>query len=362
MKLKVVKSRALPIGIDLGSASVKVAQLRRSGEQIELTAAALLETPPNQRITGSRTDFLAQELRQLLQNREFKGRECILSLPASQVFIQHVRMPRQSPSDLTKALRAELADKLPFDVSTAIIRSVVAGELYNEKDMMEVIAFAASQPAVEEQLELAHRCRLVPVGVDVAPCAILECFARLFRRGEDAEHPTMFIDLGQSNTQVVVAQGMKMVFARSLPLGSCDLEKSAAARLKVEPAQVDLLRRKLAAAGEKPAYAEQLYEAMGESLENLVLEIRKCVHYYDSVFPSRPVERALFLGGQALDRRLCQNIAQRLNMPACVGDPLARVERSDSTQADLGMDRRQAQPNWAVAVGLGLGAEIVQAA
>src|ERR1035437_3429537 len=46
MQLKVIKSRALPIGIDLGSAAVKVVQLRRSDDQIELTASAMLEVPP----------------------------------------------------------------------------------------------------------------------------------------------------------------------------------------------------------------------------------------------------------------------------------------------------------------------------
>ncbi len=362
MKLNVAKSRALPIGIDLGSSSVRVAQLRRSGEKVELMAVAQVETPAEAAAGGMSTDQIAQDLRALLRSRGFVGRQCILSLPASQVFVRHVRIPRQSVSDLGAAVQAELADKLPFDLGQAIIRPVVAGELLADKDTLEVIAFAASRKAVEAQLDLVDRCKLEPVGVDVAACAILECFSRLFRRSEDSQHTNMFLDLGQVNTQVVIAHGTKMVFARNLPQGSSDLSKAAAALLKVEPAQVESLRRKLLSAEESPAYAHDLYAAMGGALEGLVLEISKCVHYYDSLFPSQQVERALFLGGQARDRRLCQSIAQKLNVPSSVGDPLARMDRSDLTQTDLGADRRQAQPAWAVAVGLGLGSEITDAA
>jgi hypothetical protein len=74
------------------------------------------------------------------------------------------------------------------------------------------------------------------------------------------------------------------------------------------------------------------------------------------------VERALFLGGQALDRRMCQSIAQQLNLPARVGDPLARIGRGDFGRIDIPAHRWQAQPAWAVALGLSLASEIPHAA
>jgi len=80
-----------------------------------------------------------------------------------------------------------------------------------------------------------------------------------------------------------------------------------------------------------------------------------------SVFPSF-VERVLFLGGQARDRRFCEEIARRIDLPAHIGDPLARVGRADGVKWNTGMDRRQAQPAWAVAVGLSIGAEMPNAA
>ena len=81
----------------------------------------------------------------------------------------------------------------------------------------------------------------------------------------------------------------------------------------------------------------------------------QCLRYYESVFRHRTVERAIFVGGQAYDKRLCQSLAQRLNVPAQIGDPLVRVKRSPGAGARLNFDWRQPQPAWAVAVGLSLG-------
>ncbi len=64
----------------------------------------------------------------------------------------------------------------------------------------------------------------------------------------------------------------------------------------------------------------------------------------------------MFLGGQAYDKHLCQSIAKQMNLPAQVGDPLMRIAHVSDAGLQAGLDRREPQPGWAVAVGLGLGA------
>ena len=50
---------------------------------------------------------------------------------------------------------------------------------------------------------------------------------------------------------------------------------------------------------------------------------------------------------------MCQKIAQRLGVPATLGDPLARLMKDTVTQTSV--DVRQPQPGWAIAVGLAMG-------
>lgn len=364
MWLKVTKTRALPIGIDLGTAAVKIVQLRRLEGQLELGGAVCEEVPSDCRgDVRSRLDFLASQLHRLLKEDAFTGRRCVLSLPAEATFVQHVKTAKLAAEELAQSLRHELAGKAPFDPGEAIVRHVIAGETYNEGDSgQEVIVIAASRQTVEAYLELGRRSKLRIVALDVEPCAIVECFARLFRRSEDSARATLFLDLGQANTQVVIAHGAKLVFARNLSLGSHHVDEAVGARLGVSVEEAARTRKKMLDSVDEAGGADRVYDCMREVMESIVGEITKCLRYYESVFPSKPVERAIFLGGQAADRRLCQGIAQRLNLPAQIGDPLARMQRANRTDSDPGMDRRRPQPVWAVAVGLSIGAELPEAA
>ncbi|HOF17559.1 MAG TPA: pilus assembly protein PilM, partial [Phycisphaerae bacterium] len=117
------KTKNLPIGVDLGTSSVKMAQMRVSDDGLAMTAAALCEIPRNRRDPPqTRMDFLAGAIRENLKSHPFLGNECILSLPAEATVIQHVKLPKLPPQEIPKALRTELQGKLPFSGSDAIIR------------------------------------------------------------------------------------------------------------------------------------------------------------------------------------------------------------------------------------------------
>ena len=63
----------------------------------------------------------------------------------------------------------------------------------------------------------------------------------------------------------------------------------------------------------------------------------------------------MFVGGEARHRNLCQQIARQMSLAAQVGDPLVRMGRTSDVGVESGIDRRQPQPSWAVALGLSMG-------
>jgi len=357
MSLKVVKGKVLPIGLDLGTTAVKMAQLRLSGEEVELLAAAAAEVPPDARKgLDARLAFCAPAIRGLLRSAPFRGRACVLSLPAEATFVQHVKVPRCPPEQLRQAVLQELAGKLPFPADQAEVRYIVAGESAGDgQARQEVIVTAAARATLAGYLAMARKAKLDVVGVNVESCAIVECFARLFRRGGDARRAILFIDLGQASTQVVLTHGSRIVFARNLDVAGDLFDRAVAETMNISPEEARRMRRTLADADSGDPQAE-IRDLLAGPLDRLADELTQCLRYHDSVFRNQAIERAIFLGGQAHDKRLCQAIAQRLNVPAQVGDPLVRVQRVGPAGLDSVLDRREPQPRWAVAVGLSLGA------
>ncbi|MHC4715594.1 MAG: pilus assembly protein PilM, partial [Planctomycetota bacterium] len=101
-----------------------------------------------------------------------------------------------------------------------------------------------------------------------------------------------------------------------------------------------------------------LFRLLDARIADVTDEIAQCLRYYESIFVNRAIDRIIFVGGQAHNNRLCRCIAERLNLPAQVGDPMAGIKRMDGRDWPAQMDTREPQPAWAVAVGLSLGASL----
>jgi len=353
MGLRIKRQRNLPIGVDLGTSSLKMAQLRAGDGRVELLAAASAELGDSGGDAGARLGLQADRARDLLKSSGFKGRQVILSLPASAVFLQPVRTPALPPGEVDTAVRQELQERLPYPLEEAIIRHVLAGPVYGEREkLQERIVVSARRGELEGYVSAARRAGLDVVGVSAEACALVSCFSRLFRRASDESRITLFIDIGWASTQVVLMRGQKMIFASNLAAGGRSLDAAVAGALRIAPEKARTIRRQASGDAAGEAAAADLLKLLEGQIAGMAATINHCLRYYESTFGSHPVERVVFIGGQAHDRRLCQAVAERLNLPAQVGDPMAGIRR----RSGGGPDARSPQPAWAVAVGLSLGA------
>lgn len=359
MALKMFRSKYLPVGVDLGTRCLKLAQLRMADQEaLELIAADAVEVPLNIKDDHEKQmSFLSETISRSLHENHFHGRRCILGIPACHCFLQHVKLPRLSPAEIGRALQSELAGKLPYPIDQAVIAHVLAGESNGNEGRQEVIAVSVPRQIIDSYLTMAARAKLEIVGLDIESSAVVECFARLFRRGGDNNRAILFVDLGAQSTQVAITHGEKLVFARNLKQGEFQIDQALSAGLSLPLDQAHSARWDLQKSAVKETQAQdELYRYLEAPLDLLANEITQCLRYYDSVFVNQPVERVIFVGGQAFDKRLCQSLAERLNLPAQIGDPLLRVKRIAGAGLHIGLDRREPQPQWAVAVGLSLGA------
>jgi len=108
--------------------------------------------------------------------------------------------------------------------------------------------------------------------------------------------------------------------------------------------------------------AREVYEAGQEPIRRIVEELELCRRYYETTFPNNPITRLIFVGGEARQKILCQQIAQQMGLAAQIGDPMVRVGRNSDIPIESGLDCKQPQPGWSVAIGLSMGAAVTVAA
>src|SRR5687767_3708938 len=146
--------RVNPIGVDFGSDCLRMAQVHFTGKEYHLVAAASADVPAHVRHNQvARLNFFVETVRDLLAQGQFRSRHAVLALPAANMYIQHLRIAKMDEDETRKALVWEARGKLPIDPSQALMRHVIAGEVYQDQEpKQEVIVMAAQRDLVNQFL------------------------------------------------------------------------------------------------------------------------------------------------------------------------------------------------------------------
>jgi Tfp pilus assembly PilM family ATPase len=312
-----------PIGVDMGDDALTVAQLEDNERGINLIAADSKNRPEDVELGSSNWQRWAIEaIRELTANGKFQGRDVIAAIPASEVFIDHIKMPKMEKDKLRDALFSQIKQKLPFEADDAMIKHLPA-----EDDNVMVVA--VERKKIDRHLAIYEGANLQIKSIAVWPTALTNSYAKFFgRRKSDVEAIVMLLNIDTNYTNVVICRYNNPLFACLIPVG--------AKQLGMAPNR-----------GEK-----HLGAPADEMIAKLVLELTVCRRRFGSMHEEAQVERLIFLSSHTVDKDICITIAKQLGMPAQMGDCLAAVETANLD--GLVIERRQCEVNWATAFGLSL--------
>jgi type IV pilus assembly protein PilM len=344
----IASKRCGPIGVDVGSRSLKLVQLDATGAQMVEAARWELPSVGENPERSVRWDDLASALQQSLAGREFQGRNVVLCLGADRLFVQNIRIPKSPPEDVSRLVLQEVAGRLPFTIDQATVRFIETVDVrQGDAVKREVIVLACHQPTLDRLLGLFIEAGLKPVAVDVEPLALLRCYASQFRREEDRAQRVMFVHIGSGRTGIVIAEGGMVLFIKYVDIGGYDMDQSVAKHLDMRLPDAAALRRQ---AGDRkqdqrdPEIQRSLTEAIRGSLERLAREIEMCIRYHSVTFRGRPLSRVVLGGGEAT-QELVDLLGATHDLPFELGNPLR------SFQAPPGLGR---SAQWDIAMGLAL--------
>ena len=353
------KTRTSPIGIDFGADTVKLLQIV-PGDPAQLVALGAATIPDEARQDANlRMAFLSEALPTMLRRHPFRGRRVVLSIPSFQAMVHNVVVPETGAGDLDAVVRMALQERLNIDADKLILRNFPGAEVVRgEEKYREVIVFGARRSVATRYADLANRLKLEVVGMHgEAPC-ILKAFGHLesTRATEDRGRAVIYIDLGAASSKLIVAQNGAMVLAKTIHAGGDTFTRRLAGEQSLDFEEARLAR---IAGGEDAdrAVATADAPAVCDITECLIDELRMTVRHYDARYPEQPIEKLVFVGGEANRRGLVTQLARSVRLAAQLGDPFARLSRTGGPAGSLPIDLAQPQPGWAVPLGLCLSEE-----
>ena len=318
--LEFFKKRIFPTGVDLGGSFLKMSQLGFDGKSLYLRAAGCEAKPDNIEYgSGAWQRWAAEAAKEMLGRGQFKGKEVVAAMPADDMFIDQVKVPRfEEKKKVEEAALAGVQQKLPFDSALAMVKYVVTDQAGNN-GQVDVLVMAAERMTVNKHLAIYEKAGLGLKGMSVWPLAMAASYTKFFgRRAEDEHAIVMLVDIGANHGNVVICKHTNLLFARVISAGYNQMAKDISA-------------------------------------EQFMSEIDACWRYYESLTHSRRIERLIFLAGRSADKDICEKIAQfaqKMQVPAQIGDVLGAVQIRDGQS--IGIDRRGLQVDWATTFGLSL--------
>lgn len=324
-----LKSRPCSIGVDAECDNIRLAQLAGNGKGIKLIAGRNRNRPDDIKPSSSNWQrWAAQTIRLFTANGDFHGKDVIAAIPASDVFIDHIRVSKTNDNEtkLDDIAFSKIKQKLPFK---RVKDNVMIKCIRTEDD--NVLVIVTERKTIDRHLAIYEEANLRIKTIAVWPLALINCYTTFFgRRKSDIKAIVMLVSIETNCTNVVICRHKNILFARSISIG-----------------------------------AKQLDDDDDKVVTRLVLELTACRRQFSSMHRNAQIERLIFLTGHAVDRTTCAAIAKQLEMPAQSGDCLAAVQISNPYR--LGIDRRSAssdsdevaarqkqQVNWATAFGLSL--------
>jgi Tfp pilus assembly PilM family ATPase len=319
MGLGFLKNCAYPIGVDTSNDALKLAQLGDDGTGIGLIACESTPLPTD--IEPGSSDWqrwAAATISELTATGKFRGRNAVVAMPANDVFVDHVTMPKAEGADragkkLHEAVLSRVRHKLPFEPDGTMIRSI-----HTIDDNFLVVAIEREK--IDRHLAIYEKANLQVKSMGIWPTAMTNSYVTLFSACDKADlgEISMLVSIEKSSTNVVVCRHRDLLFAHSISTGAKRLDDDA-------------------------------------MVTKLVLELAACRGKFEFMYGKTGVERLVFLTTYRYaeeHRAICTAIARELELPAQMGDCLAAVAKSGS--CDLVAEGSDYSFNWTTALGLSL--------
>lgn len=358
------------LGIDIGSASIKVVELsRRHGRPVLASYGELAVGPygGNQigqpaKLTAAKT---SEALIDLLNESKINTKECGLAIPFGVSMVSAIEMPVVPEQELARMVPLEARKYIPVPLSEVTLDWwVVPGASHSplsglksppaqgqngqnktkgkiEGEMLDVLLVAIQNDVLSRYQNMLTRTGLSASFFEI------ELFSTLRAIADAGNAPQMIVDIGSATTKLYIVEGGVIRVSHVIAHGAEEITTAISMALGVTAAKAEALKRNLAnVPADKKEEIDSLIEA---TLAASFDESSRALANYQKRY-NRTVSRVVLVGGGAALRNILPIAKKSFQTEVVLGNPFAKVE-VPSFLADV---LKTSGPEFAVALGVGL--------
>jgi type IV pilus assembly protein PilM len=320
MKLPFVSREQLVVGVDIGSHSVKVCELKKTdkGYHILALGSALLPEGAVDDGTLNEPETVGAVIAELFKNLKIRNKKVGFSISGYSVIVKKVNLAVMEEEQLEEYIMQEAEQYIPFDISDVYLDYQDLKTNTKDSDRTDVMLVAAKKEIVDDYLDMLRSINLQPAVVDVDGFALENTYETIYEKSDNVA----LVDIGASKMNInILAEGISVV-ARDIVVGSRQLTEQIQGAFDLEYDEAEALKLGQIPAEEK---REEMEEIFSSTCTQWVLEIKKAIDLYHSNNPDKPLTRLVLSGGGSKVVGLADFLESETSIPVEIFNPFSNM-------------------------------------
>lgn len=317
------------LAVDIGSSSIKLAQLQGSGKRYELTAFGVMPLEPDAITDGIVRDEeqVADALTRLIKAEKVETRYAVASLSGESVIIKKIQMPLMPDDELTESITQEAEQYIPFDIDDVRLdyqklgMAGGGGEFEGlEEDKQDILLVAVQNDLIDNRADVLQAAGLKPVVIDLDVFAMSNALA--VQRDLETMGGVAVVDLGNAFTHVNLLLDGVSFFTRDIPTGGRILTNQLGTEFRLDYNETEGLKQGIIPDG---VDRQAVIDMIVDSFDPIIDELQKSFELFSSTSNST-VEQVFVCGGGALIPGVDNLLSDRLAVSVEIFNPLETVK------------------------------------
>lgn len=298
------KSKNHMIGLVLGSAELRAAQLSADSPKPRATASGRIALPAGLITDGVITDVsaLASLIEQLLRSQGFSGGPLLVGIKGQHVLLRMATFPKVPDDKIKNAILYQAQQFIPVPVGDLVLDYVLCGDLPNaDPPSVNVLLVGAKRVFLDGVIEAVRIAGRELVDIDSAQLALVRAASSV---SDDLQEPSLLAEADAEAISMTICRGDTILMTRTVPLPAQLLQSGLQDSLSLD---------------------QNAREAL---VAQLILDIGASVRYF-SAQRGEAVRSVRLTGSYDNLEQISQSVGERLEIPTRVFAPYSSLEGAD---------------------------------
>lgn len=347
------------IGIDIGSSSIKIVQLKRhKGVAILETYGEIALGPYAGTQTGRAakltSDKIATAVTDLIKEANINTLDSAISIPMRSSMVSILQLPKLAEKQLAQMVPIEARKYIPVPISEVSLDWFIIPKLEDSEEVMQVVD-GQKVSLVDILVVAIHNDVLNDFSTIVSLSKLsttffeIEMFStiRSVLEAEDGPQSVLVFDMGASATKTYIVERGVIKESHNINKGSQDITLNIASALNVSIEIAEKLKRNY---GKNTTEQDtKIQNIIDLTLSSIFGQVNSIIVNYGKRF-NKVVSKMVLVGGGSLLNTLPEKAQEKIGIPVIMSNPFGRTQAPAFLQDSL----KESGAAFATAIGLAL--------